>query len=183
MTEWTCFHCDETFTTPEAARHHFGEDETRDPACIINGDVGLVTALRKSESRNGRLEGRIEVLECTVQALRNGYRRLGGANDEYTAFCNYDTMEGRAIAAEALIAEIQSRWPALVDASRRRASLGIAETLKEHLRETRASKIRNYLEIRDNRLQAGDTCRDTHKGCERALRDVYLIACGEDVTP
>lgn len=42
-----------------------------------------------------------------------------------------------------------------------------------------AAAIRNYLEIRDNRLQAGTFCRDTHEGCERALRDVYLLACGE----
>lgn len=40
-------------------------------------------------------------------------------------------------------------------------------------------EIRNYLETRDNRLQAGDSCRDTHEGCERALRDVYLMSCGK----
>lgn len=45
--------------------------------------------------------------------------------------------------------------------------------------ETPMNAVRNYLEIRDNRLQAGTTCRDTHEGCEQALRDVYLLACGE----
>lgn len=44
----------------------------------------------------------------------------------------------------------------------------------------RAKKIARYLEIRDNRLLASDgPARDTHEGCERALRDVYLIATGQ----
>ena len=42
---------------------------------------------------------------------------------------------------------------------------------------TRAENIARYLELRDVRLQAQDgPCRDTHEGCEQALRDVYLIA-------
>lgn len=45
----------------------------------------------------------------------------------------------------------------------------------------KAAKIRDYLEIRDNRLMARDgSCRDSHEGCEKALRDVYLIACGKE---
>jgi hypothetical protein len=42
---------------------------------------------------------------------------------------------------------------------------------------TRGAKIARYLETRDNRLMAQDgDCRDTLEGCEKALRDVYLIA-------
>jgi hypothetical protein len=45
---------------------------------------------------------------------------------------------------------------------------------------SKAKKIARYLEIRDNRLLASDgPCRDTLEGCEKALRDVYLIATGE----
>ncbi len=33
---WRCFHCDEVFTDREAARLHFGDNETRDPACCIS---------------------------------------------------------------------------------------------------------------------------------------------------
>ena len=41
----------------------------------------------------------------------------------------------------------------------------------------RAKQIARYLELRDVRLQAQDgDCRDTHEGCEQALREVYLIA-------
>ena len=36
--EWRCFHCDECFTTKEAALEHFGPHELADPACQI--DIG-----------------------------------------------------------------------------------------------------------------------------------------------
>lgn len=44
----------------------------------------------------------------------------------------------------------------------------------------RAAEIRKFLEDRDHGLQFGDTCRDTHEGCEIALRTVYLISGGMD---
>lgn len=50
---WTCFHCGDTFTTPGAARQHFGFDPTYDPACRIKLDEerGLVRALRSTERK------------------------------------------------------------------------------------------------------------------------------------
>lgn len=52
---WTCFHCGETFTTPGAARDHFGFDPSCDPACRIKigAERGLVIALRKAEQELG----------------------------------------------------------------------------------------------------------------------------------
>lgn len=49
---WTCFHCGETFTTPGAARNHFGFEPSADPACRIKlgAERGLVMALRKAEA-------------------------------------------------------------------------------------------------------------------------------------
>jgi hypothetical protein len=48
---WTCFHCGETFTTPGAARDHFGFEPSRDPGCRIKlgAERGLLMALRKAE--------------------------------------------------------------------------------------------------------------------------------------
>lgn len=61
---WTCFHCGETFTTPDLARDHFGSTPDRVPGCIIHGggERSLLIALRKSEERLDRL----------VAALREG---------------------------------------------------------------------------------------------------------------
>ena len=48
---WTCFFCGETFTTPGAARDHFGGDLLSLAGCQIKaGDErGLLMALRKAE--------------------------------------------------------------------------------------------------------------------------------------
>ena len=43
-----------------------------------------------------------------------------------------------------------------------------------------AKAIVDYLELRDTRLSANDgPARDSHEGCEKALRNVYLIATGK----
>lgn len=48
---WTCFHCGDRFTTPGAARDHFGASIAATPACQIKAGAerGLVRALRKAE--------------------------------------------------------------------------------------------------------------------------------------
>lgn len=124
---WTCFHCGETFKTPVSARTHFGETPDQTPACIIKAERGLLRALRKAESQCRRhqstieeLDYSVEVLECTQAGFLRCCQAMGGAKSGHEAFHNYDAMEGRAIAAETLIADISRRWPALVEASRRR---------------------------------------------------------------
>lgn len=54
---WTCFHCGETFTTPGAARDHFGFDPSADPACVIKvgEERGLVMELRRVEAKYVKL--------------------------------------------------------------------------------------------------------------------------------
>lgn len=47
---WTCFFCDETFTTDADARLHFGAGEECEPACRIKAsEKGLVGVLRETE--------------------------------------------------------------------------------------------------------------------------------------
>lgn len=54
---WTCFHCGDTFTTPGAARDHFGFDPSADPACRIKvgEERGLVMELRRVEAKYVKL--------------------------------------------------------------------------------------------------------------------------------
>ena len=54
---WTCFHCGETFTTPGAAKNHFGFEPSKDPACRIKlgAERGLLHELRKAENEIDRL--------------------------------------------------------------------------------------------------------------------------------
>lgn len=47
---WTCFHCDQTFTSYSAASTHFGTREGQAAACQIKAsEGGLVSALREAE--------------------------------------------------------------------------------------------------------------------------------------
>lgn len=47
---WTCFFCDETFTSEADARLHFGADEECSPACQIKAsEKGLLGVLRDTE--------------------------------------------------------------------------------------------------------------------------------------
>lgn len=55
---WTCFHCDETFTSAACASAHFGNDEDQRPACRIKGsEGGLLRALRDAEADARRAWG------------------------------------------------------------------------------------------------------------------------------
>lgn len=47
---WRCFHCDEVFTTPEAAIEHFGRTERQSPACQI--DIAEYRRMEENHRRN-----------------------------------------------------------------------------------------------------------------------------------
>ena len=47
--QWRCFHCDETFTDPTAAREHFGTSIYHQPACQID-----IAEYRKMEETHRR---------------------------------------------------------------------------------------------------------------------------------
>lgn len=120
---WTCFHCGETFRTAGLAREHFGATPDEEPSCKLKVTLkewGLIYELRKATAKVRRLTDRAEALEHQMHAARQGYRRIGGASGPSEASLNYEAMEGRALAAEAIIADIAARWPALVEASSRR---------------------------------------------------------------
>lgn len=124
---WTCFHCGETFTKLGCAADHFGDDQLQQPACVlklVNGDRGLVMELRKAVRRGRRLADKNESLEYQLGAATRGYQRIAGARNEHEAFMEYDAMEGRALTAEAIVADMAKRLPAMVEASRCRVCSG-----------------------------------------------------------
>lgn len=57
---WRCFHCDEIFTTVDAAREHFGADEICEPACKID-----VEEYRRLEAQQASCRA-----ECCEEAKR-----------------------------------------------------------------------------------------------------------------
>jgi hypothetical protein len=107
---WTCFHCEETFTEESAARAHFGAHEGYVPGCLERlplGEASLLERLREAQAEVERLRHDInEDLSCTrayhahlasdIRAFRP-FRECRSLQDVFNV---YDSMEGRALAAE-----------------------------------------------------------------------------------
>ncbi|MBP5857264.1 hypothetical protein KAJ83_09610 [Marivibrio halodurans] len=121
---WVCFHCGERFMSPGAAADHFGETQDYQPACVMMVELGrergLIMELRKAQREVRWQEERIEQLEYQAAVDADNWTRIVGLKRAHNVAFELDCMEGRALAAEAVLAEIESRWPALVQASRRR---------------------------------------------------------------
>jgi len=134
---WTCFHCGERFTTWGSAQDHFGATQESQAGCLIDRVAledgtntqrgrGLLMELRKVEAERDdwmqqALSGRneIEALECRVESMTAAmqsykpFRECRSINDVFFVF---DSMEGRAIAAESVRAELKRERDALREA-------------------------------------------------------------------
>lgn len=107
---WRCFHCDEVFTTREAAAEHFGNGdyEAEIPLCIqaatteqkelilLNRD--LWEQLRKTQNENDDLEFNMSGWEYTARKLT---KKPSATTHDLEH--EWDFMQGRVIAAEAAI--------------------------------------------------------------------------------
>ncbi len=116
---WTCFFCGETFKKIGAAADHFGGEPGAVTACTIAAR-GLVVELRKAIRRGDRLADRNESLEYQWGGALRGYGRIAGAANEHEAFMAYDSLEGRVLVSEAIVADMARRVPAMVESARRR---------------------------------------------------------------
>jgi hypothetical protein len=110
---WTCFHCDQTFTTPGAAEDHFGATPGRKPACLIKlgGELGLVMELRKAEALAEEYLNRALKAEDQEEALRgqlSDFERIAGGG-VHELRCKIDSWQGEAITARALIEGFRKR--------------------------------------------------------------------------
>ena len=74
---WTCFFCGETFTTPGAARDHFGSEPLADTACQIKAgeERGLVMELRKAENELGRYRAEDSDMDRELYRMKDEHRR------------------------------------------------------------------------------------------------------------
>lgn len=112
---WVCFHCGEEFSVPrqkchqralEAAREHFGATPQDEPLCKVATlpHAELVRRVRAAEeSERAAIEARQQA-DDEAEAAHSALSSLGtyfkGARTVYDAFCLFDSMEGRALAAE-----------------------------------------------------------------------------------
>ena len=123
---WRCFQCDFVTSDPEEALAHFGDrDDGEEFKPICKWWAGMDDDERKrtfqdlqrdfarGAEENMRLNDKIEGLECNLEALTiaiRGYKPFRGCSSIYDVFCLYDSMEGRALAAEERLAELQKQY-------------------------------------------------------------------------
>jgi hypothetical protein len=114
---WTCFHCGETFHVEAQARGHFGSDVSGEPMCVMRAN-----AFARVPRTEWPLMYRLRELEAEVEKLRRDSGEDVSSDRAYRArvesdirgmavafkdcrtlrdvFNAYDSMEGRALAAE-----------------------------------------------------------------------------------
>lgn len=122
---WTCFHCGDTFKTPETAMEHFGPTPDVTPECVdltTSSYQDLVRRTREAEhtmrraidERNRALD-EAEVATGTLASIPHLFH---GATSPRDAWNQFDSMQGRAITAEAIIAEADKLAPAAISRAR-----------------------------------------------------------------
>lgn len=124
---WRCYHCDFITNDPQIAEAHFGERDDAEefkPICKwwsrMDDQERLETLQSYIEDlareRNDKYSQRIAIegLEYQVGLLHNkefsGYKpfREAKVTSVYEAFCLYDSMEGRALAAEEKLKQLEA---------------------------------------------------------------------------
>jgi hypothetical protein len=118
---WTCFHCGETFTTPGAARDHFGETPEETPGCVlkveVGGERGLLLELRKTQQELTKLREEVSdeslfyreyhaKLASDIPLVCAAFNKCSTLRDVFNV---YDFMEGRALAAEESLAQLRAQ--------------------------------------------------------------------------
>lgn len=117
---WTCFHCGETFPPTldgqVRARVHFGTTPDFAPGCIekLNAEErSLLRRLRSAQAENDRLraEAQDEFRQRYYSYVASDIRATAGAFRDCSTlrdvFNLYESMEGRALAAEERIVELR----------------------------------------------------------------------------
>jgi hypothetical protein len=118
---WRCFHCDFITTDREEAEAHFGDrdDPTEfKPICkwwaSMSDDERIATLQdiikqlnaeqRENMSQRTAIEGLTYQVDGLVNSIKS-YAPFRECSTIYQVFCVYDSMEGRALAAEAKLAD------------------------------------------------------------------------------
>jgi hypothetical protein len=120
---WRCFCCDFVTNDREEAAAHFGDRDDAEefkPICrwwnFLEQDERLQTLqdtlkqLAAEQRDNQRLRTHIEGLEYQVESIPQqikSYKPFRNCSTIYGIFCEFDSMEGRALAAEEALREMR----------------------------------------------------------------------------
>lgn len=113
---WRCFHCDFVTSDPADAQAHFGDrDDASEfkPICKWWSNLSdderkhsfqdLQRELTAAQDESDSLRVKVEGLEYQVGSMEGAirsYRPFKDCHSIHDVFCLFDSMEGRALAAE-----------------------------------------------------------------------------------
>ena len=113
---WRCFHCDFITTDYSEALAHFGDrDDAEEFKPLCNWWTNMpeservetlqdaLKQLNAERDENERLRVKVEGLEYQVdsqESVIRSYKPFRNCRSIHDVFCLYDSMEGRALAAE-----------------------------------------------------------------------------------
>lgn len=122
---WRCFHCDFVTNDPKEAEAHFGDRDDAEefkPLCRwwermsdnerAEALQDVIVQLNEERRENMQHRTAIEGLEyqvSTLPATISSYRPFRNCNSMYDVFCVYDSMEGRALAAEEKLRNLEEK--------------------------------------------------------------------------
>lgn len=124
---WTCFHCGENFpgtrAGEKAAREHFSKTPLLPPECLEAASPArkLARRARLAEARVRSAEREYENLLNTHLALAEEMRQLRrvlNASRFGNSLMAADALQGRVLAAEAVVEYIAQRFPNIVQKAR-----------------------------------------------------------------
>jgi len=120
---WTCFHCGEHFRGSAAgelaAREHFGPTQDWSPLCIERKSVGDDDLLRMSRQARVEAQAYLRQRHEAEEEAEGAHAKLSAlaqfpARTVGDAFNMFHSMEGRALASEAIVRAIEVLAPDLV---------------------------------------------------------------------
>lgn len=125
---WTCFHCGDHFASDDAgiaaAREHFGPTPDWSPECLERRGTPteqLVQRTRTAEADALAFRDQRDAAETeteSAQAELSTVRHRFGVKYMHEAWDMYHAMEGRSLAAEAVLRELEAIVPEALLAAR-----------------------------------------------------------------
>ena len=138
---WTCFHCGDTFTTPGAARIHFGASIEATASCQIKAgaELGILMALRKAEEELAHYREEDQPVIHEMARLQSRHSdALRGAEE-----LGYSRGLKDYAALEAVNAELKTKHEAACGTiQQQRADI---DTIRGYLDTVKASHERNAI--------------------------------------
>lgn len=133
---WTCFHCGDTFIVEKDARDHFGPTDGWTPECLDRNTATFDSLLKRTREAEQAVQMAVRQRIAAEEEVESAYGLLQqiktrfGVKSVTEAFWKYHSMEGRALAAETFLSEVEKHAPDAVQVAKDRVCATITSISK-----------------------------------------------------